>query len=649
MCSINGYVRKSGRDEHAFNKFTRDLTFLEYRGYDSKGLAAIVAPYDDNHNKIYYLKSMDKVNDIGSLFKNEYYPFNIYVRTGIGHNRWATHGEPTINNAHPHSDCNEEIAVVHNGIIENYLELYEKYPGHIIRSETDSEIIPHLIEEHMKRGLDFENAFKLAEAELEGTYAIAAINVKEPDIIMTARQDSPLIIGFGDNINYVSSDIISLLGNTDRFIRLKNGDTAKITKDSVEINNNGEIVEREIKKIDKIPQGWFEHTNMDLVDEKGKVQRNITLFEVRQQTGIDKSGRNTMRSALNQDKDNISRIIETLKSAEKIILTGSGSSYNAAIGGEFLFSELGYNAHAIPACNLELYKRVIDQNTAVLTLSQSGETMDIIQPLKRIKKENNPDIISMVNVPFSTISEEIADLNIPLNCGAERAVAATKSFTSQQILLRYLSYGLDGRLDEGEKIIRECIDKISKYSYMFRHVEGFSSGLVNADNIIVLGEGIHYSVARETALKIEELTRIPAKAYESGEFKHGPLTMVGDRGDQYDRNTIIVAISPQDNTYQSIQNTINEIRSHGGNVFELTNADDKKADDIMNTSIGHKRGDYLKIPTLPFYENAEIIKFQLSAIDAANSMNIYSTRPLLEKIKGPWDTPKNLAKTLTTR
>ncbi|MCK5234298.1 MAG: SIS domain-containing protein, partial [Candidatus Aenigmarchaeota archaeon] len=480
-------------DPRPFKILTKGLSLLNYRGYDSKGLAIITDFHRDGLRLEIEKMVNDDVNNIRDryLSKNKYH--DRFMHVGIAHNRWATHGGVTVENAHPHTDCRGEIAVVHNGIIDNYLELYEKYPGHIIRSETDSEIIPHLIEEYMKNGLDFENAFKSAVYELKGTLAILAVNVKEPDILMAARQDSPLIIGLGDYENFVSSDIMSLLEFTDRFIRLEDGDVAKIGKYSVgegtiKIYNNGEIVKREIKKIEEIPEGWFENTQYHLVTEDGELWPDITLNEMEQQ-------RETMISALDQDKENISKIIEMLKSAEKIILTGAGSSYNAAIGGEFLFCELGYDARAISACDLERYEKIIDEETAVIALSQSGETMDIIQPLKKIKSEKNPKIISMVNVPFSTISEEIADLNIPLNCGAERAVAATKSFTSQQILLRYLYYGLDGRLDEGENIIKTAIEKIPRYRYdsPFRDYDDLSTYLSQTNQIIILGEGINYS------------------------------------------------------------------------------------------------------------------------------------------------------------
>ena len=656
MCSINGYVGEIVGDGRGFDILIRSQEYLKYRGYDSWGVATN-GTRNGEKARMHYLKGTDKKRNIREIYEKEYDSFNLYMQTGIAHNRWATHGKPTLKNAHPHLDCNEKIAVIHNGIIYNYKELYKKYPGHTIRSETDSEIIPHLIEEYMKKGLEFEDAFAATVNEFKGsTYAIAAINVEKPDIIMAARQCSPLIIGLGDNENLVSSDIVSLLNYTDEFIRLKNGDTAKITKDSVEIYNNGYVVDREIKKINDIPQGWFENTDMDLFSDKGEVKKDITLFEIGQQTGIDKSGHNTMKSALNQDKDNISEIIKKLKGSEKIILTGSGSSYNAAIYGELLLSELGYTAYAMPACHLELYKKAMDQDTTVIVLSQSGETMDLIVPLTDIKGKNNPCIVSMTNVPFNTISEEIAEYNISLNDGAERAVAATKSFTSQLTLLRYLSYGLgkqsnniynlDERLDEGEKIIRECIDKISEHKYMFQQADYFASNLASADNIIILGEGIHYSIAREAALKFEELTRIPTKAYESGEIKHGPLAMIGDRGDQFDRNMIVIAISPQDDTYESTQNAIRQIRSHGGRVFELTDADDGQADNIMNC-ICPESGDSLEIPTLLYYENAETIYFQHLAHDVAKLRHKLSKKPSDEEDEYPWDTPNNLAKSIT--
>ena len=650
MCSINGYIGTMLGDSRPFKILTKGLSLLNYRGYDSKGLAIITDFHRDGPRLEIEKMVNDDVNNIRDIYLSENKHHDRFMHVGIAHNRWATHGDVTIENAHPHTDCGDEIAVVHNGIIDNYKELYEKYPGHTIRSETDTEIIPHLIEEYIKRGLDFEDAFKSAVDELEGSYAIAAIYAKETDILMVARKDSPLIIGVGDYENFVSSDIMSLLEFTDRFIRLEDGDVAKIGKYSVgegtiEIYNEGEIVEREIKKIDEIPQAWFENTQYHLVTEDGELWPDITLNEMGQQ-------RETMISALDQDKENISKIIEMLKSAEKIILTGAGSSYNAAIGGEFLFCELGYDARAISACDLERYEKIIDEKTAVIALSQSGETMDIIQPLKKIKSEKNPKIISMVNVPFSTISEEIADLNIPLNCGAERAVAATKSFTSQQILLRYLYYGLDGRLDDGENIIKTAIEKIPHYRYdsPFQDYDDLTTYLSQTDQIILLGEGINYSVAREAALKFEEITNISAKAFECGEFKHGPLTMIVDRGDQFDKKKIVIAIAPHDNTYSSTQNIIQQIRAHGGRVIELTNFDDEQLDKEQKIQLITADSEYyLKMPNLEIYENAEIMALQYLIHNTADFMNIISDKPIGYKRRGPWDKPNGIAKICSTK
>ena len=337
----------------------------------------------------------------------------------------------------------------------------------------------------------------------------------------------------------------------------------------------------------------------------------MALFEIRQQY-------DTMRSALDQDKDNISRIIETLKSAEKIMLIGSGSSYNAAKFGEYLFCELGYDAQAIPAFNLKQYENIIDENTVVMALTQSGETMSLIQLLDSLKEKHNPDIISMTDFPSSKISEEIADLNIPLNGDGKIAFETKELFTSQQILLRYLYYGLDGRLDEGEETIRNCIDKMSRYEIPYQDVQRLSSYLANADNIIILGKGINHSVAREAERMFDIYTDIPADVYVSGEFKHGPLTMIKNRGDQFDINNVVIAIAPHDETYRSIKNTIDQIKTRKGKVIELTNLDDEELKDTIESGID-KSGYYLKMPTLDFYENLEIILLQNLVVGVANT------------------------------
>ncbi len=325
----------------------------------------------------------------------------------------------------------------------------------------------------------------------------------------------------------------------------------------------------------------------------------------------------TMRSALDQDKDNMLKIIGKLKSAKKIILTGSGSSYNAAKLGESLFCELGYDAQAIPAFNLEKKEKMIGNDSAVIVMSLSEDDMDIILPLESLKEKYSPDIISMTDVSSSTISEEIADLNISLNRECERALEEREIFTSQQILLRYLYYGLDGRLDEGEETIRNCIDKMSRYETRFQDIKKLSSYLANADNIIILGKGINYSVAMEAERMFDIYTDISARAYESGEFKHGPLTMIKNRGDQFDINNIVIAIAPHDETYPSIKNTIEQIKTREGNVIELTNLDDEESIDRIKLKGENKEDNDLKMPTLDFYENAEIILLQNLVVGVA--------------------------------
>lgn len=625
MCGIVGYVGKEGL---ATKVIFESLGELRYRGYDSCGLATIYMK-PDGKKQMNVLKSTGKIWQAREEFNNEF-PDNKTSNIVIGHNRWATRGKISPENAHPLNDCKEQIYVVHNGIIDNYQQLMDR-KNHKYESDTDTEVIPHLIEDYEKDGLGFENAFTKAVGDLEGQYAIAAIDAKEPDKIMAARQDSPLVIGLGNGEKFVSSDVISIDQYTNRFVRLLDGDTAKITKDNISVYNKGKKVRRKVNTITDLKE-WdkcsvISHYNKDT----SRWNSYITLDEIRNQPI-------SMMRTLHQNPKYINKAVRKIGKAEKIILTGSGSSYNAALGGEFLFSDIGFNARAVQASALENYKKTFDDDTVILALSQSGETMDIIHSLKRIRKERNPHIISIINNPLSTLSEEVADINIPMNCGPEYGVNSTKTFTSQQIILRQLYYGLNGELKEGNKKIKNSIGDISKW--LETSVFGYGDGgevflnFLRTDFVATIGDGISYSVANEAALKINELTRLPAKAYMSGEFKHGPLTTISKTGNPFEKNITVIAVAPHDETFNSTMRAVSEIESHGSQVICVSERNDGS----------FKKRNFLETADTEITELSSTIALQSLAGYAFHMRNSLYFK---DDDRSPYDNPPGICKTCT--
>lgn len=582
MCGIAGYIGKSASLE-SFKKLMHIMKELDYRGYDSAGMA--VAKRNNGKDVYGTLKGTEPV----PILEREYLKdpelnriaSNCYM--GIAHTRWATHGGVTKENAHPFWDCEANIFVAHNGIISNHKKLKGilNEAGHKFVSDTDTEVIPHMIEENENKGLGFEHAFKKTIKDIRGEYAIAAVDRRYPGEIMVARNYSPLIIGKGDGENFISSDTLPILDYTNSIVRLSDGDIGKVTADKIEVyGSNGKRVIRRPRTIPNAKE-WKELSVERFVKsfynfyniETSYRNFPISLNEIRMQP-------TTMYATLNQDPKHINKAVKKLDKASRIELVGSGSSFNAALGGSYLLSELGFDAHAIQSSDLSNYMNVYNENDVIIALSQSGGSMDMNQPLKQIKKKNNPFIISITNVPMSDLSEEIADLNIPMNSGPEYGVVSTKTFTSQQIVLRQLYYGLKDEQEEGNKKIHNTIGSLSKW-YWDNCLED-SSGtryqtllfLDGACHLIWMGEGINYSVARESALKVNEFIRTPANAYISSEIKHGPLTAIcpSDR---------VIAIAPHDRHFKQTMNAVSEIRAHGGKVVGLSERDGKLFDKLF--------------------------------------------------------------------
>ncbi|MBN2095050.1 MAG: SIS domain-containing protein [Candidatus Aenigmarchaeota archaeon] len=589
MCGIVGYIGEKGK---AVPILFRNLTGVEYRGHDSCGISTLrVNP--EGTKTMDTLKSIRSIPELEKDFRRRFPRASSASHMGIGHTRWATHGGVSENNAHPHTDCSNTISVVHNGVVHNHAELRSGletgyYGGirHIFESKTDTEVVPHLIESFKAEGLPFDKAFGKAVDEIQGEYALLAIDASRPDTIMAARKDSPLVIGIGKNEAFASSDIIALSEYADSFIRLQDKDIATIRADGISIHNDHKSVSREATKIpglwdwrklsiDGEALGNIRRTCHDRGEtywERIKKEANIypytTLREVRMQD-------QSLRSTLDQDPELIEHVIGGIRDADRIFLVGSGSSLNAAECGEYLLRLQGKDARTVCSSEIKSHEKIFSDDSLIIALTQSGETMELYKTLKDIKHQYGTPIVSISNVPLSTIPCEIADLNIPLKCGPEFAVAATKSYTGQQAILRMLSEGISEDLDVVVNRLGSSAEDIGNYLRTFSESDlgKFCNSLKMADGIAILGSGLSIPVAKEAALKFEELTRKPSKAYLSSEFKHGPLAMVHQPDDQYKKNVVLIGIAPDDESFDTTYRALSQISAHGGASFIVTPKD----------------------------------------------------------------------------
>ena len=496
MCGIIGIV-SAECSRKIMDILLSSLERLEYRGYDSVG-AAIV-----NSNGISVVKMKGKVKDFASRVR----PLNLEGFIALGHTRWATHGVPSDRNAHPHTDCNENIAVIHNGTIINFKELKEELEalGHKFKSETDTEVIPHLIEEYIKRGKDPFEAFKLAIKSLRGSYAVVAY-VKGENRIFFSKRDNPLVIGLGEGTNYIASDIPAFLPYTRKVIVVMDNEVGYLTSNYVYIEDSlGRRVTRNFKIID-----W---------DVKTAQKGGFLHFMLKEIHESPIAVRDTINSLKNEEKV-LEKVINELTDSKRLIIVASGTSYYAGLFFSLLLNSEGY--FSIPLIASEYFTLKVRQNDIVLAISQSGETMDVLMAIRKFKKEG-AKIISLVNVIDSSIARE-SDYTIYMRAGPEIAVAATKTFTTQIAVLRYL-YSLIkneniGYLDEAPHVISSSIS----------NVEGFTKtlgkDLASKNNLYYLGRGLGYPFALEGALKIKEVAYIHAEAYPAGESKHGPIALV---------------------------------------------------------------------------------------------------------------------------
>jgi len=607
MCGIFGCLSKNVKAAPVIHAA---LKRLEYRGYDSVGIATI------HNGKIYIKKDSGKIDDVHKLLNLDDMPGNL----GIGHTRWATHGAPYQVNAHPHTDCKGEIAVVHNGIIENFSELRSELEdlGHKFKSKTDTEVIPHLIEENMKKGLGLVEAVREALKVVRGSYAIAVISSREPDKIVCARMESPLILGVGEDAVYCASDIPAFLPLTKRAVVIENGEIAVIGPDGYEIRriSDWSLVEREPETIE-----W----TAEMAEKQG--YPHFMLKEIHEQP---ECLRNTLRL---QDKY-LDLMATFLDRAREIFLVAAGTSYHACLAASYMFSKLAYlAAHPVIASEfIEQEGMAVNINSTILAVSQSGETADTLEAVEYARLRA-ATILGLTNVVGSTLTR-ISRVYIVQQSGPEMGVAATKTFTSQLSVLAQLALrvakirGKVGhrQMEEIEEKMMELPDIVERtIRENEEKVRRVAKKLKDKRIFFFLGRGISSATAMEARLKLMEITYIPAIAYPAGESKHGPISLI-------EPGFPVVFICPKDETRKTIVGNIMEMKARGAMIISVIEKGDEEIKKLSD--------EYFEIPgSLPEVLSpiAFIVPLQLLAYYIA-----------VEKGLDP-DKPRNLAKSVTVK
>jgi len=607
MCGIVGYVgTKSAADV-----IVDGLKRLEYRGYDSSGIAVI------SDKKIVLYRSVGKLAELVKMLqKNK--PRGCI---GIGHTRWATHGKPSEENAHPHTDCSGKIVVVHNGIIENYIELKRQLIAekHKFKSETDTEVIAHLVEKYFKG--DLLDAVKKMLKEIRGAYALGVIDSDNPEHIIAARKDAPLIIGLGKGENFIASDVPALLPYTREMIFMEEGDVAELRADSVTIYSmDGVKASRKAQTIT-----W------DAVQAEKEGYKYFMLKEIFEQP---ESLRDTFRGRLYPDDgkiflEDIKMGGHFLKNFAKIYIVACGTSYHAGLVGKFLFENLcRIPAEVDIASEFRYRSPVLDKRALVVIISQSGETADTLAALRLAKQKKCPTL-AICNAVGSSASRE-ADYVFYTRCGPEIGVASTKAFTGQltALYLLALSWGYEkGLFEENEfkNLVKEFWEVPLRMIEVLKRSElinELAKQYCDRRDFLFLGRNLNYPIALEGALKLKEISYIHAEGYPAGEMKHGPIALI-------DEKMPIMVVATADRIYEKILGNIEEARARGGIIIAIATEGDN--------SIKEKSNHQIFMPKINplFYPLLNVVPMQLFAYYVAVLLGC------------DVDQPRNLAKSVT--
>jgi glutamine---fructose-6-phosphate transaminase (isomerizing) len=555
MCGIIGYLGQ----KPIVPVLMEGLKRLEYRGYDSAGIVTL------SNGSINLIKQAGKISNLEALLANR----TINGSVGIAHTRWATHGVPNAENAHPHTDCRNKIALIHNGIIENYdvikTELIAK--GHQFKTQTDTEALVHLIEEFFKNGLSFEEAVRAALTQVEGTYGIAAVCSDEPEVIVAARKGSPLVVGLGDGENFVASDVSAIINHTKQVSYLDDGEMVVVRRDGIVVTTIGnQPVQKQVEKIafdlERIEKGGYDHFMLKEIMEQPSTIQDAMRGRLIPEEGMARLG-------------GLHEVMDALLNARRILITACGTSWHASLIGEYLLEEFVRVPVEVEYASEFRYRDpVIEDNNVLIVISQSGETADTLAALREAKRKG-ATVVGICNVVGSTIARDV-HAGVYLHAGPEIGVASTKAFTSQVTLLTLLTLLLARHRNmssaRGVEIVQEMTTlpgKVEKILGLREEIKKIAQIYHKSSNFLYLGRGYNFPVALEGALKLKEISYIHAEGYPAAEMKHGPIALIDD-------NMPVVFIATQDSTYEKVVSNIEEVRARRGKVIAIATEGDKE-------------------------------------------------------------------------
>jgi glucosamine--fructose-6-phosphate aminotransferase (isomerizing) len=609
MCGIVGYVG----DKESAPILVSGLKKLEYRGYDSAGVAVV------NRNQLNVVRATGKLKNLENRVSQEVPKGTI----GIGHTRWATHGRPSDENAHPHSY--KGVAVVHNGIIENHLALKEELraKGHVFSSETDTEVFAHLISDELERGVDLVDAVRLAIKQVKGTYALAVVSSTDPNRIVCTKDSSPMVLGLGQGQNFVASDVPALLEHTRDFVYMEEGDLAVITAQSVDIyNRKGDKVNRPTRRIDWTP----------MMAEKGG-HKHFMHKEIWEQP---RAIADTLRGRMLLSEGDVhfegwNLSSEKVRSLSKVTILACGTSWHSGIAGKHMIESLARIPVEVELASEFRYRDpIVDGSHLAIAISQSGETADTLAAFKEAKSRG-ATAMAICNVMGSAMTRE-ADISVLTNAGPEIGVASTKAFTTQLVTLYMLAVKL-GRM-RGTLTVKQAQEHLTHLTEIPKMIEDVlkcetsvkrvAREFMNAQDFLFLGRGPMHPVALEGALKLKEISYIHAEGYAGGEMKHGPIALI-------DEKMPVVVIAPKQPhiAYEKIIGNIEEVRARGGKVIAIIDEDDTHVNSLADYVVRIPPASALLAPVVA------TIPLQLLAYHVA------------EMRGNDVDQPRNLAKSVT--
>jgi glutamine---fructose-6-phosphate transaminase (isomerizing) len=585
LCGIIGYIGDYKASPFIFEALKR----MEYRGYDSAGIATF-------DGRFIIKKGVGKV---GTLDRKLNFG-EMEGTTGIGHTRWATHGNVTDENAHPHWSCKGEVAIVHNGIIENYLGLREFLTsrGHKFRSQTDSEVIAHLLEESIMNYPDLNSAIINAITSLKGSYAFLAMIESTPDLIVGARKDAPLIVGLGNNENFLSSDVLGFIDRTNKAIFLDNKEFAIVKKESVEIFDfSGKPV-----TITPTTLAW------EISDVSKNEYLHFTLKEIHEQPI-------TIRNSLSIEEAVLNSFASAIRDTPSLFITGCGTSYHAGLLMKYLLAKKArIRSDVLLSSEISQHKYLMDKDSVLVAVSQSGETADVLSAVAEAKSRGTK-VLSIVNVMGSSLARE-SDGVIYTKCGPEVGVAATKSFTAQVSIMYAVALAAASRPLTELYSLPTYLSQVMAQEEKARQI---TKKYIEANDFYFVGRGDHFPIALEGALKLKELSYVHAEGMAAGELKHGTLALI-------EEGTPIVLLNPPDETYAHTLNNATELKSRGAKIIGVSTSNHPCYDD------------FIQLPNLKsnfLYPMLEVVPLQMLAYFMAVGLKLDP------------DYPRNLAKSVT--